>query len=47
MEAKKQLNRTYLTPEQVKANFAQSKHNWYMNNKDHYKPGGRFYECLT
>ena len=47
METKKQLNRTYLTPEQVKANLARAKHNWYLNNKDYYKPGGRGYECLT
>ena len=47
MEVKKQANRTYLMPEQVKANLAQSKHNWYLNNKDYYKPGGHGYECLT
>ena len=47
MEAKKKANRTYLTPEQVKANLAQSKHNWYLNNKDYYKPGGHGFECLT
>ena len=32
MEAKKQLNRTYLTLEQLKENIKQSKHNWYLNN---------------
>ena len=47
MEVKKQANRTYLTPEQVRANLAQAKHNWYLNNKDYYKPGGHSYECLT
>ena len=47
MEAKKQANRTYLTPEQVKANLARAKHNWYLNKKDYYKPGGHDYECLT
>ena len=44
MEAKKQANRVYLTPEQVKANLTRAKHNWYLNNKDYYKPGGHGYE---
>ena len=47
MEVKKQANCTHLTPEQVKSNLAQSKHNWYLNNKDYCKPGGHGYECLT
>ena len=47
MEVKKQANRTYLMPEQVKANLARAKHNWNLNNKDYYKPGGHGYECLT
>ena len=47
MEAKKQANRVYLTPEQLKENIKLSKHNWYLNNKDYYKPGGHGYECLT
>ena len=47
MEAKKLVNRTYLTPEQREQNLARAKHNWYLNNKDLYKPGGRYYGLLT
>ena len=46
MEAKKQANRVYLTPEQKKENIRQSKLNWYQNNKDYFKPGGHGYECI-
>ena len=44
---KKQSSRIYLTPEQLNENIKLSKHNWYLNNNDYYKPGGHGYECLT
>ena len=47
MEAKKQLNRTYLTTEQLKENMRKSKANWYLNNKGYYCKGGHGYECFT
>ena len=46
METKKQPNRIYLTPEQRKENTNRSKQNWYQNNKQYFRPGGRGYEII-
>ena len=47
MEARKQPNRIYLTPEQRAENARKSRYNWHQNNKDYYKPGGHGYDCIT
>ena len=48
MEAKKkQVNRIYLTPEQLKENKRQSKYNWYVKHKEYFQKGGHGYEYMA
>ena len=44
---RKQANRTYLTPEQLKENGKASKRAYYCNNRHEFlQPGGRYYDYL-
>ena len=46
MEARKQPNRIYLTPEQRAENARKSRHNWFLRHKDYYQPGGHGFNCI-